>query len=493
MIHTPRRIVANTMIYTGTLVIQKIISFLYFWFLSSRLQPERLGTYIWALSLTTLFSIGLDLGLSPILIRESARDDSRTEHLLRGTLGLKVLFSIVTLLLLVLVLFVSNRDPVTIMVVGVATFVMIFDSFAMSFWSVMRARQVVTYESVGMLSFHILVFALGAYLLHLDRSPLLAMTALATGSGAMLLFSWIVVRIRFRLRTLPSFHWDTMRELVHLLPAFAFSGIFVRIYNAADTILLGYLASTAAVGLYSVPAKVVTALQMLIPGAFIASVYPAMSHYFKTSRPRLEELFLRAMGYLAVLAFPLMVGLLVLIPSILSYIWPEYLTVSNTFMIMTLALPFLFFSFPTGYCLNAVDAQKKNTTNRGIVTALNIILNVLLIPILGVLGAGIAFLITNVTLLFLDLRAVRKVLPMNWKWFWQISRKAMAASIIMGILVWALKGTLPLLALILLGGVVYGMLLVLLRTFSAEEWRLIRELFKKPSPPLQDVSRDISV
>lgn len=466
------------MVFTSALVVQKIVSFLYFWFLSWRLVPEQLGLYIWSLSITTLFSIGVDLGLSPLLTREAARDATRREHLLRGVLALKLLFGIGTLILLFVVMFLTQRDLATMLVVLIASLVMIFDSFAMSFWSVLRAAAKIQYESFGILFFHILVFSLGTYLLTISASPIFAIAALAIGSFLVMCFAWLIVRFRYGIHTAPFYEHDTLHTLLRLMPAFAAAGIFVRIYNAADTVLLGYLIGNEAVGLYSVPAKVVTALQTLVPGAFMATIYPAMSYYFINLRPKLGQLFERAAGYLLIVALPAMAGLLVLIPRILISVWPAYRSILGTFMLMTTALPFLFLTFTTGYLLNAANRERQNTANRGFITLINVALNLALIPTLGVFGAGIAFLVSNVILLALDFYYVREVIPVTAGWLGPTVMKSVAASAVMTIVLVALPKFNFVLAG-LLGFAVYSVLLILLRVFSSNEIAMIRDLFRR--------------
>ena len=460
-------------------MMQKVIAFLYFWFLSAQLGPEQLGTYIWALSLTTMFSIGIDLGLSPLLIREAARDSGRAERLLRGVVALKTMFGLVALVILLTLVFFPRHDPVTLIVVSIAALVMIFDSFAMSFWGVLRSLQKIKYESTALLIFHILVFALGAYLLGIAQSPISAIIALATGSFAILVFAWVIVRFRFGVRTSPLFEHSTLHALLRLLPAFAIAGIFMRLYNATDSVLLGYFVSNEAVGLYSIPAKAITALQMLIPGAFLASIYPAMSYYFVNSRQKLEQLFERSVGYLIIIAFPITAGLLALIPKIIGTIWPEYVAVIPTFILMSFALPFLFLSFPTGYMLNAINHQRQNTINRGVITAINISLNFALIPKLGVQGAGIAFLVSNIILVFLDFRNVHEVMPVVWIWLKKIIVKSAVASILMGLILVTLRNSAPLVVLVLLGMVTYAVIILVLQIFTKAEITFIKEIIQQ--------------
>lgn len=485
MEHTPRKIIANTFLFSGTLIVQKVVSFLYFWFLSNQLSPGLLGTYIWALSLTGIFSIGVDLGLSPLLIREASRDANRREKLFRSVLGLKLIFMMATLALLLAVLFISKRDLITVIVVLVGCAVMIFDSFTMSFYSFLRSQQNIKFESLGMLVTQIFIFVIGAYFLAIAKSPVLAMTALALGSGFNLLYALIIVKVRFKTHVLPVFNKEVVGFLLHLAPAFAVSGIFVRVYNVADSVLLGYLAGDVAVGLYSVPAKVVTALQMLIPGAFMASIYPAMSHFYKTEKIMLERIFERSLGYLLILVMPITFGILGLIPKILKFIWPAYSDISSTFILMTLGLPFLFLTFPTGYFLNACDRERKNTKNRGVITAVNIILNLIFIPKFGVFGAGIAFLSANILLLILDLWEVRKITPIYKKWLRNVSIKSLVSSIIMTIFIFMTGDRLPLVLIILVSVIIYLVMSIILRTISKDEIDTLRSFLKKKQEPVE--------
>ena len=122
---------------------------------------------------------------------------------------------------------------------------------------------------------------------------------------------------------------------------------------------------------------------------------------------------------------------------------------------MTLAIPFIFLAFPTGYLLNATDRQVQNTWNRAIITALAVILNLALIPKFSYVGAGITFLITNVVLLFLDIWRTHQVIQITLKeWLSIIGRIALAA-VGMVILIAGMKTILPIFIIIPAGAVVY--------------------------------------
>lgn len=443
----------------------------------------QLGTYVWALSITSLFSIGIDLGLSSLLTREAARDQEHAVIRYRSVLGLKLVLAILTLVALAILFAVHAVDRITFITVAFAAIVMVGDSFTMTNYAFLRARQNVSFESVGMLGFHLVVVTIGVLLFQLAHSPVFAAVALAAGSVTNFLWSTFVVQFKFHVSPLPAFRNKDALYLLKLVPAFAIGGIFIRIYSNADTTLLGYLAGQHSVGLYSVPAKVLSALQVLIPGGFMAAIYPAMSYQYHAARQDLSRTFERTIGYLLLFALPITAGLTVLIPHLLATVWPAYREATNTFLVMSIGLPFLFLTFPSGYLLLATDRQRANTINRGIIMTLNVVANIILIPILGTLGAGISFLGANVILLALDLVVARAIVPHLNRWFWFTLIKGIIASSAMAVVVIGIRNILPLPLTIMVGSVVYIAFLIILRTVSRDELLTLRDLFHPAQLP----------
>ncbi len=266
------------------------------------------------------------------------------------------------------------------------------------------------------------------------------------------------------------------KYFLKIVPAFALAGIFVKIYNTADSVLLSYLDSDEAVGFFAVPAKVVYAFQQVIPAAFAAVIFPAFSFYYANSKQLLAKTFNKAFAYLTIISLPITAGLISLTPQIVSLVWPTYVKVIPTFFIMSLAIPFIFLAFPTGYLLNSCDRQKNTTINRGIITALAVILNLILIPKFSFFGAGITFFITNFVLLFLDFYWVKKTIPLETLVLIKIVFKSLIASIIMIIGIYLIKSYFNLLILIPFGVIIYFVSLYLMRGFTLAE---VTELAKK--------------
>ncbi len=469
---TERKLVKNTTYYTAALTFQKILAFVYFWFISNSLFPGQLGQYVFALSFTTLFSIFIDLGLSPVLTREASKTKEQANIFLQNVIALKIPLGIITMLAAWLFINITGKPFEVRLLVYLASFIMLLDSFSLSFWVIFRSRHNLKYESIATILVQTIIFILGIIALKTTGQVKYLIMALLAASlfNFLLSASLLIFKLGFSLK--PKWSPQIVKYFLRIIPAFALAGIFVKIYNTADSVLLSYMDSDQAVGFFAIPAKVVYAFQQVIPAAFAAVIFPAFSSYYANSKQLLEETFVKAFKYLVIISLPITAGLVVLVEPIIVTLWPAYYPVISTFIVMSLAIPFIFLAFPTGYLLNACDFQKNTTINRGIITALAVILNIVLIPKYSFLGAGIAFLVTNLVLLFLDFIWVRKIIILQpGRLFAIVGRSLLATSaMVIGILL--LQNYFQLFLLVPLGGIIYFAVLFLIGGLSFPELKI---------------------
>ena len=468
------RLARNTSLITGALTVQKVLSFIYFWFISNNLFPDQLGQYVFALSFTALFSIFIDLGLSPVLTREASKNTAQANTLLKNVMALKIPLALITLSLTWLFITISGKQVDVRMLVYLASFITLLDSFSVSFWVTFRAHHNVTYESIATILIQIIIFTIGVIALKTSGQVIGLVVALLVASIFNFFFGLTLLKTKLGYSLRPEWNPVIVRQLLALIPAFALAGVFLKIYNSADSVLLGFLVGDVAVGHFAIPAKVVTSLAQIIPGAFAAVMYPMFSYAYANQNTTLTQTFTRACTYLLIISLPLTVGIITLLPQAMSLVWPAYLDVIPNFFIMTLALPFIFLAFPTGYLLNATNRQGKNTMNRGVMTALAIILNLILIPRYGFLGAGITFLATSVVVLGLDFYWTRKVIEIETKKIGLVILKSAVSILGMTLLLLGLREQLHLLLLIPLGAITYFVILFGLKGFSLHDLHFLK-------------------
>ncbi|HAZ16837.1 MAG TPA: hypothetical protein DCY49_02970 [Candidatus Jacksonbacteria bacterium] len=472
----------NTAIFTLALGVQKVFSFLFFWYLSSKLGPHGLGQYAFALSFTTLFAVFMDIGMSTVLTREIAKDRQNAQRILGAALSVKIISAIAVLAVMAVIVLNSDYDPVVRSLIALASLVMISDSLQLLFSSFFRGMHTLLYESMSVLLFQIVEIGVGVVALELTGDVRWAIGSVAIASASVLAYFIILAYMRFRCVIVPIWDKRALMALLRLLPSFAMATIIVRVYNTADVIILEHVMGTEGVGVYSVPAKIITAFQGLFAGSFAAALYPLLSSTYHVNKDAIGPLLVKAFHYMSAVALPMGIGLSVTSGLIIRTIWPEYHGAEVPLILMSLSVPFIFLSFPTGSLLNASNRQKVATIHRLIATVLNIALNIVFIPRYGAYAAAAVFLGTNGVIFLLDCWRVRNELHDIGGWFVTKGIRVIIASGVMGGVVWYLQQiTTQLPVIVGVGIFVYIILAWGLGGVSREDMMtFVQEFRKKP-------------
>lgn len=469
-------IAKNTSYLTVALILQKIISFSYFALLARAFGPALLGKYYLAISLTTIFAIIVDLGFANVLTREIAKRPEDSKRLLGNVAAIKIPLSILALLAVVVTVKVLGYDSLIMKLALISSISMILDSFTYTFFSVSRGFHNLKYESISSVIFQLIVLVFGGLALYFNYGVLAAMLVLALASIFNFFFSWYIVRHKIGVRLHLAFNKQTVYEMLFISWPFAVYAIFQKLYTYLDSVLLSQLAGDVQVGLYQVAFKIIFALQFL-PSAFTASLYPAMSAYWQGNRSQLAITFERALNYLIMISWPIIIGAIVLADRLVLIFKSDYAAAALPLQISIVALFFIFINFPIGSLLNACDRQKKNTLNIGIVLLVSIVLNFILIPKFQAVGASITVLLTNMLMTILGLREAKKIIDYRGKKNLAVLGKTIAASALMGLIVFVSDKYIPLFVSVLVGMVSYFAALYLFGGFKKEDVLSIAQSF----------------
>lgn len=470
-------IAKNTSYLTLALIVQKVISFAYFVLLARFLGPADMGKYYLAISLTTIFSVFIDFGLTNVLTRETAKQPEAASRWLGNILTLKLPLSLLSVLGILALVAVSGYDETTRLLVYISCASMVLDSFTGTVFGAVRGFHNLKYESFASVLFQLIVLVFGYGALRLGGGLAWAMAALALASLANLAYGLFVARRRIGLKLVLLAEKPFMRELLGISWPFALYGIFQRLYTYLDTVLLSFLAGAHAVGLYQVAFKIIFALQFL-PLAFTASLYPALSSYWQNNRQQLAVSFERSINYLTIISLPIIVGTVALAGKISLLLKSGFEDSVLPLQISIISLFFIFINFPIGSLLNACDRQGKNTLNMGIVAALSLALNFLLIPRWQAVGASLTVLITNIVMTGLGLFWAKRIISYRSRNNFKVGLKSLLASLLMGALILAGREYLNIFVLVALGAAIYFLILFWLGGFRRADIASVLASFK---------------
>ena len=279
------------------------------------------------------------------------------------------------------------------------------------------------------------------------------------GLAAGFLFNYRYLAVRFCRFTLVH-----MKSLItfSFWIFLAVSGFFIL--TTVDVIFIGYYLGNAEVGVYRV------SLQLASLGVFVALalenvLFPRFSRWNEERNHEIIATSLsRAYTYSLVLAIPFCVGGWLLADKLLYYLYGEAFT-SGTLALMVLFPLYVIyvFQFLQTMTLNALNHPKDSFWITSIIVLVNIVLNILMIPVLGITGAAVATFISILISAVLGYLVLRKYLSVK------IEKKPLlhilTAVTVMALVIGGLRLVVPvvnlgyLFGLVIIGAAVYFVLL----------------------------------
>jgi len=449
-----RRVIQNASFLSAAYIGQKLLSFVYFTLIARIVGVVDTGAYVFALSFSTICSVFVDFGLSQLLQREIAQKPENTQTLLAGALRLKALYAVVSVAVgLGVFTFIADGQQMWNMIF-IAMGIMLFDSYVLTVWAAFRGRHYLAYESIAIVSSQAIVLVVGLIGLYAKAPLEILLLALLAGSA------WTAVYATIACRRILGFWPRPMRGSTGTLArrslSFGVASTFSRLFASLDSVMLGQMVGTAAVGFYAIPNKFVFAAQF-IPAAVSASLYPALSHFHLRDQQQMRKLFFQAFSFLYMLAAPMAVGLFILTPAIVHELYTSVYDPSILAMqIMVWGIIFGFLEYPFGALLAAMGQQKKNSITRVVVVFVNVALNLILIPRFSFVGTAIAAVASYAVLTGMGAFWSRAVLRDADRAFVLGLVKVTLSALLMGVGVWAIFPYAHFAVAIVFGGVVYA-------------------------------------
>jgi O-antigen/teichoic acid export membrane protein len=263
---------------------------------------------------------------------------------------------------------------------------------------------------------------------------------------------------------------------IPLTPNFA----ILWIISVSDRYMVSYFLGVAAAGIYS------AAYTMALYASFTMSplgivLYPTIIKSYEDGDINKTKIYLKySLKYFLMIAIPSAFGLSILAKPLLSVLTKPEFVIGST------VIPFVAFgSVLNGFyliCLYVIYlANKTHLTVRllGISAILNIVLNLALIPLMGIIGAAIATLIAYGVLGILTLMVSRRYLRFDLSL--PFIGKSIASSVIMSLCIWLINPQ-SLKALIIsmfLGVIVYFAVLLAIKGFTKNEMAFFANFVKR--------------
>ena len=258
---------------------------------------------------------------------------------------------------------------------------------------------------------------------------------------------------------------------------FGISSIFISVYYYIDVFMISLiiLNPNEVMGWYNAAYRTVLVLGF-IPTTFLNSIYPIMSKSFVINGKYLNFMFEKSFKYLMIIAIPIGIGTTVLANRIILLVYgPDFALSAIALQILVWSEVLIFLNVAFGTLLNSINRQMIVTKQTMLAAALNIVLNLILIPRYSYIGASIATVSTELFAFFFLLYYTSKEghrLPMAI--IISFIKVLLAASIMYAFLEFLYQA--PLLLLIALSAILYFLSIYILNIFDSEDIDMVKKL-----------------
>lgn len=354
--------------------------------LARYLGGDKYGKYSFVFAYLYFFNIIAEMGVEKILLRELSQRKNEGS-LLGACFLLRMLLSVIAVLASVLILHTFYPPSGAYTITLLAALAIPFASF-----SVFR----IYFQSTLRITLFNLIAILNSVLL-------LATTMIAVQSkwGLTFIFAGYVISqiltlifsagltrkyVRFSLK----YDYETWKNIVRDGWMIGALNLSVALFARIDQVMLGSMRNSVEVGLYSASVRL-SEVFLVIPEIISLIVFPLLSRYYYTSKKLFAMTYRDALKITAWIFVPLPVAVMFVSSVMISTLFgDEYLSAAGALNILIWSQSLATFSLMLSHIL-IVENNQRYLFLLTIPTVLsNVILNYILIPRYGYIGAGCA-------------------------------------------------------------------------------------------------------
>ena len=378
------------------------------------LGVNNYGIINYVASYVSFFTPICSLGLESIIIKELVDKPDKQGETIGTAMGMRVISSILSMAaILVFLVVLDNGNRVMLGVAFVQSMILVFntaDLFEFWYQSRLESKVSVSVRTVGYLITAVYKIAILVF------QKCIYWFAFTNTLDMIIAFIFLMIVYKKSGGQKLVFNINTGKKMLKISYNFIVSGLMVAVYAQMDKIMLGKMLDTYTVGLYSVGIYICS-LWNFIPDSMIASLRPGVMEAKKVS----EEIYRKKLKqmYALIIWISILYAACVCIFSkyiILILYGKEYLGARTPLMIAVWYCGFSLMGSARDVWIICEGHQKYSKWFALIGAVTNFGLNLLLIPRIGMIGAAIATLTTQimtgfiVTLFFKNTRENNKFL-----------------------------------------------------------------------------------
>jgi O-antigen/teichoic acid export membrane protein len=356
------------------------------------LGPTRFGQLNFAVAYTALFGAATSLGLDQILVRELVHSPDEKHALLGTSLFLRLAAACIASIATSASILLVRHDAEMRLVVIISALSLIpaaFDTFDLWFQSQTLAKYATYARSAAFV-----IVSAAKVVLVLQHRGIIAFAWVTTAEFGIAAVGLVIV-YTVRDGSVSDWTWQgsTARRLLRDSWPLVFSSVMIMIYLRIDQVMLGTISTDAEVGVYSVAVRL-SEVWYFVPTAIVTSMFPAVLAAKKIS----EAVFLRRLqqmyNLVSVASYAIAIPISLLANPIVDRLYgAQYPAAGPVLIVLIWTLHFTALGIARSSFLTSMNWTRLHLATVSLGAAVNVLLNLWLIPRWGAMGAAVASLI----------------------------------------------------------------------------------------------------
>lgn len=465
-------IAKNFFSLTAAMVVTKILNVFVVVFLARTLQAEAYGRWSFAVALASYFSVLVNLGLGTVGSRELALNRGRLTELLSVIVPMKLIGALVGLVAVTIVALKLPKSFEQQLLV-----VLCYIPLAAVFW-----HMDWVFTGLGRLDLlgiaqvvESLVVAVCLFLFVRLPSDVVYLPVAAT-VGALVACALMVVSLR-AIAPDAGFR-PTLRgagPLLHAAAPVAGAWLLGRLYGNLDLVLVSFMRTDAEVGWYSAAYRLLSPF-FLLRYPMTYSLMPVMAQLLAESPERVSDLVNRLVRLAIFASVPLGLGGLLLAEPLVKLVYgAAFAPASAPLAWLAWSAALLLLNVLGMALLYAAGQQRRVLAVTAVALGVNLGLNLGLIPVLGIQGAALAMVSSDLVMLVMYVCWTRPFVRIKLGDYWG----KMGAAVVGMAFVIRMVVDYNVIAAAVSGLAVYSALLVLLGGVNPSDWASIRQILPR--------------
>lgn len=445
----------------------RVRGFIFIPLLTGFLGVAAFGVYTQVLAVTRILQLVFGLGLFSSLVRFSAELEREVREVYYPILLVSILSGLIAYSLIYI-----SSDTISVLVLNSDEYSTVFEIGGLLILTrIVLKLQEDVYRAQRQMKIYSLIRGVEAYgaiisvaiALWIFNDLIAVFTLLVVSEILLTILLQVIIILKIGC-SMPTF--KAMAQYLRYSIPVAISSLAGNVSSRVDRLLIGYFLGPAPVGVYSIAYQLGVAITVY--------VYPIRTVFFpelsslieRGEQAEITSILNKGLRYFLIIAVPTIAGLYITSDQLIKILMGASEQVPSSALIATIAIGLTFHGIDQIF-VTALNAYKRTgvvSVIRSTAAVLNITLNIMVIPILGVLGAAYTTVLTYIFTFIITYVLLKQHTGITFQ-YKSILRITLSASIMLIVL--ANSGIKSIIIMILTGTLLYFTLI-----FSLRELRL---------------------